>query len=139
MIITVCGSMQFHREMVDAENTLEASGFTVYIPSGAYDKSKNEFYAGSEEEKITFKVENDLIREHFRNIDQSDAILVLNYEKKGIAGYVGGNTFLEMGHAFSLGKKIYMLYPVPQMDYSVEMESMLPVVLNGDLSQLPKR
>lgn len=137
MIITVCGSMQFHQEMVDAEKTLEARGHTVYIPSGAYDKSKNEFYANSEEEKITFKVENDLIREHFRNIDQSDAILVVNYDKKGIKGYVGGNTFLEMGHAFSQGKTMYLLYPVPDMDYIVEMESMVPVVLHGDLKKIP--
>lgn len=136
MKITICGSMQFHKEMIDAENALEAKGHDVLIPSGAYDKSKNEFYAGSEEEKVTFKVENDLIREHFRNIDQSDAIVVINYDKKGFKGYVGGNTFLEMGHAFSLGKKIYMLYPIPDMDYRVEMESMLPVVLHGDLSKI---
>lgn len=129
--------MQFHREMVDAENKLKARGFTVHIPSGAYDKTKNEFYADSEEEKITFKVENDLIREHFRNIDQSDVILVLNYQKKGIDGYVGGNTFLEMGHAFSQGKKIYMLYDFPDMDYKVEMESMQPVILGGDLTKIP--
>lgn len=84
----------------------------MYIPSGAYDKSKNEFYADSEEEKVSFKVENDLIREHFRNIDRSDAILVINYEKKGVPGYVGGNTFLEMGHAFSQGKRFscYFLF-----------------------------
>lgn len=136
MILTICGSMQFHREMIDAENILEKRGHDVKIPSGAYDKSKNEFYAGSEEEKVTFKVENDLIREHFRNIDQSEAILVLNYDKKGVAGYVGGNTFLEMGHAFSLGKKIYMLFPIPQMDYKVEMESMLPIILDGNLTKI---
>lgn len=136
MTITICGSMQFHKEMIDAEDALEKRGFRVLIPSGAYDKSKNEFYAGSEEEKISFKVENDLIREHFRNIDQSDAILVLNYKKKGIYGYVGGNTFLEMGHAFSLGKKIYILFSIPHMDYKVEMESMLPIVLDGNLSRL---
>jgi hypothetical protein len=137
MKITICGSMQFHKEMVEAEKTLEARGDVVLIPSGAYDKSKNEFYANSEEEKVSFKVENDLIREHFNNIDASDVILVLNYDKKGIKGYVGGNTFLEMGHAFSKGKQIYMLYPVPEMDYIVEMQSMQPVVLDGNLLAMP--
>lgn len=136
MIITICGSMQFHEEMLEAKRLLEARRFTVYIPSGAYDKSKNEFYAGSEEEKITFKIEHDLIHEHFHEIDKAEAILVLNYEKKGIPGYVGGNTFLEMGYAFGLGKKIYLLFPVPDMDYKVEMHSMKPIVLNGDLTKL---
>ena len=112
MIITICASMQFHQEMLEAKKLLESRGFTVYIPSGAYDKTKNEFYAGSEEEKITFKIEHDLIHEHFHEIDKAAVILVLNYEKKSIPGYVGGNTFLEMGYAFGLEKKIYLLYPV---------------------------
>ncbi len=136
MIITICGSMQFHKEMLEAEKLLESRGHIVYIPSGAYDKSKNEFYAGSEEEKISFKIEHDLIREHFHEIDKAEAILVLNYEKKDIPGYVGGNTFLEMGYAFGLDKKIYLLYPVPNMDYKTEMVSMQPVVLDGDLSKI---
>jgi nucleoside 2-deoxyribosyltransferase len=103
---------------------------------GAYDKSKNEFYADSEEEKITIKIEHDLIHEHFREIDKADAILVLNYEKKHIPGYVGGNTFLEMGYAFGSGKKIYLLNPIPDMDYKVEMHAMKPIILHGDLTTL---
>ena len=136
MIITICGSMQFHEEMLLAKRLLEERGFTVFIPSGAYDKSKNEFYADSEEEKISFKIEHDLIREHFHEIDKAEAILVLNYDKKGVKGYVGGNTFLEMGYAFGLGKKIYCLYPVPEMDYKTEMHAMQPEILNGDLGKL---
>ena len=38
-----------------------------------------------------------------------------------------------MGHAFGLGKKIFVLYPLPVMDYESEMHAMQPVVLNGDL------
>jgi len=136
MIITICGSMQFHEEMLTAKRTLESRGHTVFIPSGAYDTSKNEFYADSEEEKISFKIEHDLIHEHFREIDKAEAILVLNYEKKNIPGYVGGNTFLEMGYAFGLDKKIYLLYPVPDMDYKTEMLAMQPIILGGDLEKL---
>lgn len=136
MTITICGSMQFHEEMLKAKRSLEERGHIVHIPSGAYDKSKNEYYAGSEEEKVTFKIEHDLIHEHFREIDKAEAILVLNYEKKGIPGYVGGNTFLEMGYAFGQDKKIYLLHPIPDMDYQVEMRSMRPIVLDGDLSRL---
>ena len=136
MIITVCGSMQFHEEMREAETLLESRGHTVYIPSGAYDKSKNEFYADSDEAKVTFKIEHDLIHEHFHEIDKAEAILVLNYDKKGVKGYVGGNTFLEMGYAFGQDKKIYLLNPVPPMDYMTEMQAMQPVILDGDLTKL---
>ncbi len=136
MTITICGSMQFHDEMLKTKIELEALGHVVFIPSGVYDKSRNEFYVDTDEERVTVKIEHDLIREHFRYIEQSEAILVLNYDKKGVTGYIGGNTFLEMGLAFWLGKKIYLLNPIPHMDYLTEMHAMQPVVLNGDLSRL---
>lgn len=69
-------------------------------------------------------------------IEKSDAILVINYAKKGITNYIGGNTFLEIGLAFWLGKKIYLLNPIPDMDYMTEMYAMQPTVLNGDLTKI---
>jgi nucleoside 2-deoxyribosyltransferase len=136
MTITICGSMQFHVEMAQAQKKLEALGFHVLVPIELGNEKTNESYMSRDKDKISAKIEYDFIREHFRKIEKSDAILVLNYEKKGIAGYIGGNTFLEMGYAFGLGKKIYLLQPVPTMDYSVEMHAMKPVVLNGDLTKL---
>lgn len=136
MTITICGSMQFHDEMLKTKIDIEALGHAVFIPSGVYDKSRNEFYADTDEERVTVKIEHDLIREHFRYIEQSEAILVLNYDKKGVTGYIGGNTFLEMGHAFGRDKKIFLLNPIPNMDYKTEMHAMQPVVLGGDLSKI---
>lgn len=136
MTITICGSMQFHREITQIQLLLEDKGYTVLVPKDLTILEQNESYMETDEERITSKIEHDFIREHFRKIEKSDAILILNYEKKGTEGYIGGNTFLEMGYAFGLGKKIYLLYPVPDMEYSVEMHSMKPVVLNGDLSKL---
>jgi hypothetical protein len=136
MKITICGSMQFHQEMLGVKHTLEASGHVVEVPSGVYDWEKNEAHVKTDEEKITVKIEHDLIREHFQKIQDSDAILVLNYDKKGIQNYVGGNTFLEMGLAFWLGKRIYLLYPIPTMDYYTEMHAMQPIILGGDLQKI---
>ncbi len=136
MTITICGSMQFHHEMTQIQLSLEDQGHTVLVPKDLTILEQNESYMGTDEERISSKIEHDFIREHFKKIEKSDAILILNYEKKNIVGYVGGNTFLEMGYAFGLGKKIYLLYPVPEMDYKVEMHSMKPVVLHGDLSTL---
>lgn len=136
MIITICGSMQFHHEMAQTQYLLEEAGYTVLVPKDLTVLEQNESFMETDEERVTSKIEHDFIREHFRKIEGSDAILVLNYEKKGIQGYIGGNTFLEMGHAFGLGKKIFLMYPVPNMDYSVEMHAMKPVVLHGDLTRL---
>jgi nucleoside 2-deoxyribosyltransferase len=136
MTITICGSMQFHKEMIKTKTVLEKAGHKVFIPSGAYDFRRNEAYAKSDEEIISIKIEYDCIREHFQFISKSDAILVLNYEKKGIPNYIGGNTFLEMGYAFGLDKKIYLFNPIPQMNYSTEMHAMQPKVIHGDLLKI---
>lgn len=136
MNITICGSMQFHVEMKDTLRTLRAMGHTANAPAELDDLEHNESYMTNDDDKITAKIEYDFIREHFKKIEHADAILILNYEKKGIEGYIGGNTFLEMGYAFGLGKKVYLLNPIPQMDYYTEMVAIQPVILHGDLSML---
>lgn len=136
MIITICGSMAFHREMEATKAILVQRGFVVNTPSELDDLNKNEAYMSSDEERISAKIEYDFIREHFKKVEAADAILILNYPKKGIPGYIGGNTFLEMGYAFGLGKTIYLLYPIPPMDYYTEMVAIQPHILHGDLSKI---
>ena len=74
-----------------------------------------------------------MIKKYYQLIQEHDALLIVNPEKKGIKGYIGGNTFLEMGFGYVLGKKIYCLYPLPEMIYTAELIAMKPVILNGDL------
>lgn len=136
MIITICGSMQFHRQMKEVKEKLESRGFTVLAPDELDNLATNEAYMDNDDDKINAKIEYDFIREHFKKIESADAILILNYEKKGIKGYIGGNTFLEMGYAFGLGRKVYLLHPIPQMDYYTEMVAIQPVILNGNLKML---
>jgi len=137
MKIAICGSMKFHEEMTAIKAALETMDFEVVTPLQSDENTPIEARTDvTEEEIITAKIEYDFIREHFRNIENSDAILVLNYEKNGISGYIGGNTFLEMGHAFGLGKKIFLLFDIPEMDYVTEMKAMQPIVLDGDLTRI---
>lgn len=137
MKIAVCGSMFFHHEMRAIKEALEVLGHEVVTPLGTYEDIPVEARTDiTDEEIISAKIEYNFIRAHFKNIERTDAILVINYEKNHIPGYIGGNTFLEMGHAFGLGKKIYVLYPIPEMDYATEMHAMQPIIINGDLSQI---
>ena len=136
MIITICGSMQFHVEMKETLRALRARGFVANAPAELDDLEHNESYMKNDEDRITAKIEYDFIREHFKKIEKADAILILNYQKKGIDGYIGGNTFLEMGYAFGLGKKVYLLNPIPKMDYYTEMVAIQPTILHGDLNMI---
>lgn len=90
-----------------------------------------------EKEKIKLhqKYNMDAIREFWREMQGADAVLVLNYDKKGVKNYIGGNTLMEMGFAHVLNQKIFLLNPIPEINfYKTEIEAMKPVIINGDLN-----
>jgi hypothetical protein len=137
MIITICGSCKFYREMRRVKNFLSNLGIEAILPDGIDEEIPIEARDDiSFDDLVLAKIEHDFIRKHFRNIKKADGILVLNYERKKIPGYIGGNTFLEIGLAFWLNKKIFLLNPVPKMDYSAEIRAMAPIVTNGDLTKI---
>jgi hypothetical protein len=75
------------------------------------------------------------IRDHYEKIDWCDAILAVNHDKRGITGYIGGNTLIEIGVAFYLHKPIYILNSVSsELSYKQEIMGMKPILLNGDVS-----
>lgn len=71
------------------------------------------------------------MKAHFTKIEWSDAILVANYDKKGIAGYIGGNTLMEIGLALHLDKKIYLLNRIPDVPYDEEIRATQPKVISS--------
>lgn len=137
MIISICGSMMFHKEMRQVQKELEAMGHTALVPKSIELMDTIGYvHPTIDEQRVAAKIEHDFIREHFRKIEKSDVILVLNYDKKGIKNYIGGNTFLEMGLAYWMNKRVYLLNPIPDMDYLTEMHAMQPIVLHGDVSKI---
>ncbi len=134
MIITICSSMTLADRIREVQAELEALGHTVYIP---VENEQFDYQEASDVERAQLKRDHDLIREHWRKIQRSQAILVLNEDVKGIASYVGGNSFLEMGFAHILDLPIYMMQPVPEMPYQSEMAAMDATIIDGDLSRIP--
>ncbi len=137
MKITVCGSMSFAVEMLQAKQLLEQGGHVCFLPSGVEEYAQNKVVKIGGSEGAKRKIQHDFINKHYREIEKSDAILILNYDKKGIKNYIGGNSFLEMGFAHVLGKKIFLLNDIPDLELiKQEIEAMLPIVLNGDFGKL---
>ena len=148
MKITLCGSIAFYDQMQKVKIDLEKMSNEVKLPpievpgengemisvKEYYEKRKT---AGADE-KWVWQRKGEAITNHFGKIVWADAILVLNYDKKDIKGYVGGNTLMEIGVAFFLKKKIYFMNPIPSLSYTEEILGMNPVVLNGDLSKIQK-
>jgi hypothetical protein len=136
MKITICGSMIFAKEMLDAQKLLTELGHEAVVPIDTYeclgDSSLNE----SMEHCQKF---GDIDKDNFDKIADSDAILILNYPKNDIAGYVGGAVLTELGVARHLDKKIFILHPLPSekdLRYALEIKIMKPIILNGDLTKI---
>jgi hypothetical protein len=77
-----------------------------------------------------------VMKDHFDSIHHSNAILVLNYDKNGVKGYIGSSTLIEMGVAFFLNKKIFILNPQPNLPLKEEIEAMKPIDLDGKLENI---
>ena len=69
----------------------------------------------------------------------SDCVLVVNLDKKGIKNYIGGNTFLEMGFTFVNFRDIFLYNSLPKSsDYLPELQAMQPIIINSDISKIKK-
>lgn len=136
MKIGVVGSMQYTEKMLELRDKLIELGHDAFVTNLAAP-----FVGKTDDEKEAIKIhqkENmDAIREFWNLMQGADAILVANFDKHGIANYIGGNTFLEMGFAHVLNQKIFMINPIPEMPYyKTEIVAMKPVVVDGDLSKV---
>ena len=143
MKIVICGSVLFPEKMKEIKSGLEKRGHQAVLPYSIVKHNLNTYgdaarMKGGEgfirEEKPLFT------RRHFDEIKNSDAILVVNVEKSGIPNYIGGATFAEMVFASYLGKKIFLLNPVPTHEklsfFRDEIEATQPVVINGNLDMV---
>jgi len=118
MKITICGSMVFLKQMQETKEKLLQQGHEVKIPLESFTTPDGRTITAEEyhsirhsgtDEAWVWDKKADAIRTHFNKVEWSDAILVLNYEKRGIEDYVGANTLLEMGLAFHLNKKKFLV------------------------------
>ncbi|MBU1180290.1 hypothetical protein KJ885_05080 [Patescibacteria group bacterium] len=129
MTITLCSSAKFFEKLLGIKSSLEEAGFEVLLPS-----MQNFHHL---EETALAKIHHDLIKDHFKKIAQSDAIYVANYEKNDIKGYVGGNTFLEMGKAFDRGIPIFLLNNIPrELSYKEELIAMRPIIVGENWNKI---
>jgi hypothetical protein len=130
MKIIVCGSMKFIEEIKKIKDKLTDLGHEVTIPNlGNLEKEQQ-----MEDHKA--KIEFDLIRLFFKKIENSDALLVANFDKNNIKGYIGGNSLLEMGKAYDVRIPIYLLNEIPEMLYTEEIKALQPIVLNSNLNKI---
>ncbi|MDA1337222.1 MAG: hypothetical protein O3C23_00425 [bacterium] len=138
-VITICCSASFYKQALEVQKELQKQGYKVKIPHTAHKMKKSGDFA-VETYKTWFKNPKDftrkamLMRRHFKKILESDAILVLNYKKNDMDGYIGGNTLMEMALAFHYKKPIFVLNSMPETSSVYEeVMGMQPTLLDGDI------
>ena len=90
-IITICGSLKFQKEMMITAQKLALQGYCVLTP----------VYPVIDDIKITDEKLKLLKDEHFKKIELSDAIVVINKDN-----YIGDSTKLEIDFAKNLNIEI---------------------------------
>jgi len=131
MKVIICGSISAAEEIIEVKKRLEKMGYIVEIPEGVKRPELRPAKDTLSSERADTKIKHDLIRGYYKKIKLHDVVLIVNPKKKGIQGYIGGNTFIEMAFAHVLNKKLYCLYPLPDLPYVSEMLAMQPIILNG--------
>ena len=134
MRIGIVGSMQFSEKMIEVKNQLEKLGHSVFVSmetESMVDKTDEE----KEKIKLHQKFSKNAMKEFWKQMENSDAMVVLNYDKHGVKNYVGGNSLMDLAVAHYLNQKIFLLNPIPEIEfYKSEIIAMNPIVINGDLT-----
>ena len=93
-VITLCGSLKFKKEMMETAEKMGLEGNCILTP----------VYPILEDFERTEEQLKKLKEAHFKRIELSDAILVINKDN-----YIGKSTKLEIEYAEKLGKEIIYL------------------------------
>lgn len=116
MNICLIGSMRNLTRMERLAEDLRQRGHTVRVP---IDLSE-EGFSDRLQEKAEF------MRRMYDEIQNCDTILVVNDEQRlAYQGYIGPNTFLQLGIGFALEKQLFCLHPWdPKLPYDEELRAM---------------
>lgn len=146
MNIAICGSIIFYKEMIKIKNELEKLGHIVKMPYPNEIKTDNgdilpaQVYYKKQSQKAyeswLYNEKSQIIKNYFDIIKKFDAILITNYTKNNIENYIGTNTLIEMGVAFYLDKKIFLLNNIPEINAKEEIIAMKPIIINNDLKTI---
>lgn len=137
MKITIAGSVTFAKEQLNIKKELEQIGHTVFISDDLEEYINKPSIKLSFYEELKLSKEYDILRKFYNKIAEGDVLLVCNYDKNGIKGYLGTSVLIEIGLAYYLKKKVYLLNDIDvNQCYAMEVSIMEPIILNGDLKKI---
>ena len=140
--ITICSSGSFYKEVLEITRQLRKLDYRVLIPSTATKMQKSgnfdiDTYKTWYKNPKDYRNKRNLMDGHFKKVIKSDAILVVNNEKHGIKGYIGGNGLMEITLAYHYKKPIFILNEISEnLPFKEEILGVNPIFLNGRIEKL---
>jgi nucleoside 2-deoxyribosyltransferase len=122
--------MQFFQKMEELKLKLEKLGYSVYLPEA--EESEGFYLSLPAKDKPAMK--RRFIDAHVEKIKKSNGVLIANFRKHEIDGYVGPNTLMEIAFAYALGKDIYMLNAMEDQPCKDEVLGLGVEWLDGELN-----
>ena len=111
---------------------LRAAGHEVMTPT--QDEDPRTWETASLEEKAAKK--RSFIDADIADLKAADAVLIANFPRHGVGGYVGAHTLMEAAFAYALGKEvIFLLEPLPQPS-RLEALAVMSRCVGGDVSKI---
>ena len=127
MKIVVSGNVYMLPDIMEVQEQLETKKHKVFPIFEYLDELEEKNEKKKEKNRLSF----------FDKLTKSDALLVVNNSlKNGRKNYISGSSFLEMGFAHALGKKLFLLQGVPEVSYKDEILAMNPIILSGNLNKI---
>jgi hypothetical protein len=141
--IVICSSASFYKNLFPIQEALKSFGYKVVLPKTAKKMKKNNNF-DVVSHKTWYKNPKDyykkraLMDAHFKEVVKGDAILVTNFDKNGVKGYIGGNALMEITLAYYFKKPIFILNDIAvNSPIKEEIYGVNPVFLKGNLESFP--
>ncbi|MBQ3296883.1 hypothetical protein IJH01_02015 [Candidatus Saccharibacteria bacterium] len=137
MKVFLAASHSFWDKLPEKKAELEALGHEVMLPSTVEDPELEERTWKNDGHDAHAK----LIRKLFQDSEERvgkwcDAFYLLNYEKHGVPGYVGGAALIELYIAHREYKKIFIENDIQKGPMYDEIMGFAPTFVHGDLSKI---
>ncbi|WP_209003957.1 hypothetical protein [Labrenzia sp. CE80] len=130
--VCICGSMAFIDDMEALAERLCAAGFLVSTPER--EESDLHWETLSLEAAVARKA--DFLNDYFDEIRGSNIVLIANYEKHDIPGYIGANSLMEAACAHAPGKPVVYLSRIGAQSCQLEALAISAGVLHDDTARL---
>ncbi len=119
--------MRFIDAMEDLARRLQNLGYGVETPQ----REEEPIDWENPDIQVVGKLKKRFIDDHLEKIRKSDAVLLANFEKHNISGYVGPNTLMEAAFAYALNKPVALLFEPGSQPCALELTGISSLVLAG--------